>query len=84
MGSTVTYIADDGRKRTVTLVFPGLADISQGRISILTPIGTALIGLSEGQTMTWSTRDGRERNLTVMMVQSVERQVATPNARMDT
>ena len=40
------------------LVFPGQADISKGKISILTPVGAALIGLSEGQSITWSTRDG--------------------------
>ena len=68
IGSTVTFILDDSRERMVTLVYPGLADISQDRISILTPIGTALIGLSEGQTMTWWTRDGRERSLTVIEV----------------
>ena len=80
MGSTVTFITDDGSEKTVTLVFPGLANISQGRISILTPVGTALIGLSEGQSITWATRDGRERSLTVIEVHSAERELATPDA----
>jgi regulator of nucleoside diphosphate kinase len=68
MGSTVTFRAGDGAARRVTLVFPGDADIAEGRISILTPVGTALIGLSEGQSMTWTTRDGREQELTVLAV----------------
>lgn len=70
MGSRVTFVADDGRERSVVLVYPGQADIGMGRISILTPIGTALIGLSEGQSITWTTRDGRRRRLTVQRVEA--------------
>lgn len=70
MGSMVTYKADDGRERRVQLVFPGEADIGSGKISILTPIGTALIGLSEGQSIAWTARDGSERHLTVLKVEN--------------
>ncbi len=69
MGSSVTFSDDGGRRKVVTLVYPGQADIGTGRISILTPIGTALIGLSEGQSIGWTTRDGRRRSLTVLSVQ---------------
>lgn len=69
MGSTVLYKADDGRERRVSLVFPGQADIAEGKISILTPIGTALIGLSEGQSISWMTRDGHRRSMTVIKVE---------------
>jgi regulator of nucleoside diphosphate kinase len=68
MGSTVHFQSDDGRMRRVELVFPGQADISADRISILTPIGAALIGLTKGQSMPWRTRDGQVRRLTVMSV----------------
>jgi regulator of nucleoside diphosphate kinase len=34
-----------GRIQKVTLVYPGEADISEGKVSVLTPVGTALIGL---------------------------------------
>jgi regulator of nucleoside diphosphate kinase len=64
MGSTVTYVSDDQRK-TITLVFPGEADIAAGRVSILTPIGTALLGLSPGQSMEWTARDQRRHSLSV-------------------
>ena len=67
MGSTVTYSAGD-TERTVTLVYPQDADIAAGRISVLTPIGTALIGLSEGQSIAWTARDGRRQDLTVVSV----------------
>jgi regulator of nucleoside diphosphate kinase len=69
MGSTVVFRSDDGQLRRVVLVFPGQADIGEGRISILTPIGTALIGLSVGQSITWLTRDGKSRRLTVVSVE---------------
>ena len=68
MGSTLNYTTDSGEARTVTLVYPGEADIETGKISILTPIGTALIGLSPGQSMTWQARDGRMQRLTVQSV----------------
>jgi regulator of nucleoside diphosphate kinase len=68
MGSRVSFTSDDGQQRTVVLVYPGRADIGAGKISILTPIGTALIGLSEGQSIAWMTRDGRRRRLTVLGV----------------
>ena len=69
MGSTVTFQPDGGRKRRVTLVFPAAEDIAESRISVLTPIGTALIGLSEGQSIEWSARDGRRHQLTVLAVE---------------
>ncbi|HMN87793.1 MAG TPA: nucleoside diphosphate kinase regulator [Bauldia sp.] len=69
MGSTATFRSGDGTTRRVTLVFPADADIASGRVSVLTPVGTALIGLSEGQSITWTTRDGREQQLTVLEVE---------------
>lgn len=67
MGSTVVYEAH-GAERTVKLVYPGDADIEAGRISILTPIGAALIGLSPGQSIRWTGRDGVTHELTVKAV----------------
>lgn len=68
MGSTVTYSAEDVERR-VTLVYPGEADIGAGRISVLTPVGAALIGLKEGQSIDWKARDGRTHRLTVLKVE---------------
>lgn len=68
MGSTVSFTTTDGSERTHQLVYPGEADISQGRVSVLTPIGAALIGLSEGQSIPWTARDGRLLSLTVVKV----------------
>lgn len=71
MGSGVVFQSDNGETRRVSLVFPGQADIAAGRISILTPIGAALIGLSEGQSIAWKTRDGRSRQLTILTVEGM-------------
>lgn len=68
MGTTVEYGSDDGNRRRVTLVYPQDADIAQNRISILTPIGTALLGLGVGQSIEWTTNDGRNRILTILAV----------------
>ncbi len=68
IGSTVAFEVDDGRRLDVQLVLPEDADINAGKISVLTPVGAALIGLSPGQSMGWSGNDGRERLLTVLSV----------------
>lgn len=68
MGSTLRFTSDLGEDRTVALVFPGEADIAEGRVSILTPIGAALIGLAAGQSIDWTARDGQVHRLTVESV----------------
>jgi len=72
MGSYLRFTSDVGEDRRVTLVFPGEADIATGKISILTPIGAALIGLSAGQSIDWTARDGRVHRLTVEAVEPPE------------
>ncbi|KRC82879.1 transcription elongation factor GreAB [Sphingomonas sp. Root241] len=57
MGSQVEFLDDSSDdRRTVTLVYPRDADIAEGRISILTPVGAALIGLRTGQSILWPDR----------------------------
>ncbi|MCW5714829.1 MAG: nucleoside diphosphate kinase regulator [Bauldia sp.] len=70
MGSLVRYRNSGGDERTIRLVFPGEADISLGRISVMTPVGVALLGLREGQSISYRTRDGRRQALTVVQVRN--------------
>ena len=70
MGSSLRFTTTSGEDRTVMLVFPAEADIAQGKVSILTPIGAALIGLSAGQSIDWTARDGRIHQLTVEVVEA--------------
>ncbi|MBV8185798.1 MAG: nucleoside diphosphate kinase regulator [Alphaproteobacteria bacterium] len=68
MGSTVTFKSDDGNTRTLKLVYPADESLDQHRISVMTPVGAALIGLSEGQSISWTARDGKHHRLTVTKV----------------
>jgi regulator of nucleoside diphosphate kinase len=68
MGSRVVYRDETSQLvHDVTLVYPHEADISRGRISVLTPVGAALIGLRPGQSIEWTTRTGEIRRLTVLV-----------------
>ncbi|MCR6673516.1 nucleoside diphosphate kinase regulator [Devosia ginsengisoli] len=69
MGSTVRYRTDAGQEPQVTVVYPVDADIAEGRISVLTPVGTALIGLRVGQSITWRDRAHKRHMLTVLSVE---------------
>lgn len=55
-----------GARREVTLVYPRDADIDAGRISILVPVGTALLGLSVGQSIDWILPSGRKHRYRVI------------------
>lgn len=69
IGSVVTYRdLDMARTHTVSVVYPENANIEEGRISVLTPVGVALLGLSPGATISWVTRDDETRQLEVLDV----------------
>jgi regulator of nucleoside diphosphate kinase len=57
-----------GERREVTLVYPGSADIDAGRISILVPIGTALLGLRTGQSIDWELPSGQKQRYRIVSV----------------
>ena len=71
MGSVVEFESEGDRKR-VTLVFPPEADIATGKVSVLTPVGAALIGLAKGQSIAWTARDGSTHELTLQAVEKPE------------
>jgi regulator of nucleoside diphosphate kinase len=67
MGSRVEFRFGGGEEtRAITLVYPNEADTAAGKISVLTPIGAALIGLSVGQSIEWQSPAGEWRSLTVV------------------
>jgi regulator of nucleoside diphosphate kinase len=60
--SMVHVIDLDSRARSVlTLVLPREADVARGRISVLAPIGTALLGFSAGDDVEWAMPGGSRR-----------------------
>ena len=49
-----------GRDMTITIVLPQKADIKLKKVSVLAPIGTALIGFRRGQTVSWQVPSGKK------------------------
>jgi regulator of nucleoside diphosphate kinase len=69
LGSEVEFLdASTGTRRRVRLVMPSDADIEAGRVSILTPVGAGLIGMSAGREIDWPCPDGRPRRLKILEV----------------
>ena len=69
IGSQVDFVDERTLQlRRVTLVLPGEANIAEGRISVLTPMGAALYGLKQGRSINWPVLDGTERRITIMRV----------------
>ena len=68
MGSRVVFEDETGRRRDVQLVYPWEAAPSRGRISILAPVGVALLGLSVGQEIDWPLPNGRTASLRIVSV----------------
>jgi regulator of nucleoside diphosphate kinase len=54
-----------GTERRLRLVYPRDADAASGRISVLAPVGAALLGLSVGQSIDWPLPGGRRTRLRV-------------------
>jgi len=69
MHSEVEFI-DEGSnaQRRVQIVYPQEADVSEGRISVLTHAGAGLIGLRAGDSIDWPDRDGRTRKIKIIAV----------------
>ncbi|RYF86054.1 MAG: transcription elongation factor GreAB [Chitinophagaceae bacterium] len=55
----------NGNEISLVVVLPELADIKQKRISVLAPMGTALIGFKQGQTVKWQMPAGEKQFLIV-------------------
>ena len=51
--------------RELTLAYPAEADAAQGQVSVLSPIGTALLGAKVGEVAHWTLPDGRAAALRV-------------------
>ena len=62
MNSKIRMIdLDSGEEMLFTLVFPEDADIDSGKISIMSPVGTAILGYSAGDTVQWPVPGGTSR-----------------------
>ena len=69
IGSQVDFVDEKSNQlRSVELVMPASANIAEGRISILTPMGAALYGLTAGQSIDWPDLDGHGRRIRILRV----------------
>ena len=69
MESVVTFEdLDSGDSQTVQLVYPAQADVAKMRVSILSPVGSALIGLRIGDSISWPLPQSKVRRLKVVKV----------------
>jgi regulator of nucleoside diphosphate kinase len=60
MNSKVLLSIGDSEEDSYTLVYPKEADFSDNKISVLAPIGTAILGYKEGDIVKWAVPDGVE------------------------
>ena len=71
MNSRLIYADEStGQTREVELVYPSEADPVAGRISVLAPVGCALLGLSAGQSIDWNLPSGQVHRLRVERILS--------------
>lgn len=69
MHARVTYQdMDSNAESTITLVYPHEADVQQMKISVLSPVGTALLGLNRGGVIDWPMPHGKSRRINVVKV----------------
>ena len=69
LGSEIDFVDEKSHQlRRVQLVLPADANIALGRISVLTPMGAALYGLTTGQSIDWPDLEGRSRKISIVRV----------------
>lgn len=69
MNSKVIFLnVQDNKEMTVTIVYPSDANFAEGKISVLAPLGSALIGLRVGQEINWMFPDGKTKTLKILGV----------------
>ena len=69
LNSTVAFVDERTKQlREVKLVLPAEANIADGRISIMTPMGAALYGLAAGHSIDWPDLQGNVRPLKIVRV----------------
>lgn len=68
MYSKVVVSDPGGGQRTLTLCYPSDADPATGAVSVLSPVGSALLGLKVGATAVWATPDGRSESAKLLEI----------------
>jgi regulator of nucleoside diphosphate kinase len=67
LNSRVVIMQDDGKQMELVVVLPEQANIKEKKISVMAPIGTALLGFRQGEQVAWDVPSGR-KTFTIMQV----------------
>lgn len=67
--SKIMVYSENGWEKTIQLVIPSEKDPKNDKISVLTPMGTALFGYSEGDTVVWDFPTGKQEFKIVTVTQ---------------
>ncbi|CAB3739542.1 MULTISPECIES: GreA/GreB family elongation factor [Achromobacter] len=78
MRSRVRLLNDKGDEMVVTLCYPADANLAQGQVSVMSPLGLSLIGSRTGQLVTWTAPNQTEHSA------SIEEILYQPEAAGDT
>ncbi len=70
--SKIMVYSENGWEKTIQLVIPSEKDNKEDKISILTSMGAALIGYSEGDVIEWDFPSGRQQIKIVTVLQSTK------------
>ncbi|WP_373517895.1 GreA/GreB family elongation factor [Pricia sp.] len=76
--STSTIVSKNGWHKKFRLVLPTASDVKNDKISILTPMGAAVMGYAEGDTITWEFPSGEQQ----LTIEKVEQENLHINANM--
>lgn len=69
MNSKVKFLnVQDNKEMIITVVYPSDANFSEGKISVLASLGSALIGLRVGQEINWMFPQGKTKTLRILDV----------------
>ena len=69
MNSKVKFLnIQDNKEMIITIVYPSDANFSEGKVSVLASLGSALIGLRVGQEINWMFPDGKTKTLRILEV----------------
>ncbi|WP_373517944.1 GreA/GreB family elongation factor [Pricia sp.] len=74
--TNVTIVSKKGWHRKFKLVMPNDSDVKNNKVSILTPMGAAVMGYAEGDSVTWDFPSG-EHKLTIEKVEKENRYINT-------
>lgn len=69
MNSRVRFaVRPGGREYEMTLVYPRDADGSEDRVSVMAPVGAAMLGLAVGDRMAWPGPSGGEVDVEIVAI----------------